>query len=441
MPQLDRRLFLLLVCFLLSGLAGLIYETAWTQQFSLVFGTSELAVVAVLAAYMAGLAVGASLATHWLERLRRPLLVYALLELGIALAALLVPSGLDFASQMQVVLLGSMELAPESASFASALFYLLVAFAVLMVPTALMGASLPVLASYAVEKDSQIGSRVGWLYAVNAAGAASGTLLAAYGLLPRYGLDGSVLFAVVVNVAVFFLALGLASTIKSKKPPPIPTPEVTQKLSGPTWILPLVLASGFASFTYEVLWTRLLSHLLGGTLYAFATMLATFLCGITVGAAIASLLAKDAAGARKGFVIAQLGIALCSFAAFSAAEHLPALATGLGAGGGSFTNIALLAAATLLPGALFIGATFPFAVRIMAGSAAEAGAASGRVFAWNTTGAIVGAVGSGFFLLPALGFEGTLLVAVVTGLFLAIATALGPPPRLWRLSWRPFFAV
>lgn len=187
MPQLDRRLFLLLGCFLLSGLAGLIYETAWTQQFSLVFGTSELAVVAVLAAYMAGLAVGASLATHWLERLRRPLLVYALLELGIALAALLVPSGLDFASQMQVVLLGSMELAPESASFASALFYLLVAFAVLMVPTALMGASLPILASYAVEKDSQIGSRVGWLYAVNTAGAASGTLLAAYGLLPDMG--------------------------------------------------------------------------------------------------------------------------------------------------------------------------------------------------------------------------------------------------------------
>ena len=111
----------------------------------------------------------------------------------------------------------------------------------------------------------------------------------------------------------------LASTIKSKKSLSIPTPETTQKPSGSAWILPLVLASGFVSFTYEVLWTRLLSHFLGGTLYAFATMLATFLCGITLGAAVASLLAKDAEKARKGFVIAQLGVALCSFAAFSAA--------------------------------------------------------------------------------------------------------------------------
>ena len=117
--QVDYRLLLLLACFLLSGLAGLVYETAWTQQFSLVFGTSELAVAAVLAAYMAGLAFGASLATRWVERLRRPVLVYALLELGIAIAALMVPFGLKLAAQIQLILLGSLELAPDAASFGS----------------------------------------------------------------------------------------------------------------------------------------------------------------------------------------------------------------------------------------------------------------------------------------------------------------------------------
>lgn len=432
--QSGTRLALLLCCFLLSGLAGLIYETAWTQQFALVFGTSELAIAAVLAAYMAGLAIGAGVAARRVERLRRPLLTYALLELGIALTALLVPVGLSLASTLQVKLLGGVELPPESASLASAIFYLLAAFAVLMVPTALMGASLPVLARQAVEKDSQVGSHVGWLYAINTAGAASGILLAAYGLLPRFGLNGTVLVAVLVNVVVFILALMLARISGPNRLPAIAKSTATQKPTGPDWILPVILLSGFVSFTFEVLWTRLLSHVLGGTLYAFATMLATFLCGITLGAAIASFFAKTSSRARKGFIIAQLGVALFSLAAFNATEYLPAIATGLSAGGSSFGNVALIAAATLLPGALFIGATFPFAVRILAGSATEAGVASGQVFAWNTTGAIAGAVGTGFILLPALQFSGTVLVAIGTGILLAAFVALGTGPRLWRMG-------
>jgi len=430
----NTRMLLVLGCFLLSGLAGLIYETAWTQQFALVFGTSELAIAAVLAAYMAGLAAGAGVAARKVERLRRPLLTYALLELGIALTALLVPLGLDLASTLQIKLLGSVELPPESASLASAVFYLGAAFVVLLIPTALMGASLPVLARHAVEKDTQIGSRVGWLYAINTAGAATGILLAAYGLLPRFGLSGTILAAVLVNVLVFFLALLLARISGANTLPAIPASIATHKPTGPGWILPAILVSGFVSFTYEVLWTRLLSHLLGGTLYAFATMLATFLCGITIGAAVASFFAKTSASARKGFIIALLGVALCSLAAFNATDYLPDIAKGLSAGGSSFVNIALIAAATLLPGALFIGATFPFAVRILAGSANEAGVASGQVFAWNTTGAIAGAVGAGFILLPGLQFSGTVLVAIGTGIALATLVALGPAPRLWRLG-------
>ncbi len=436
-PPTRTRLALLLGCFLLSGVAGLIYETAWTQQFSLVFGTSELAVAAVLAAYMAGLAAGAGLAARWARRVRRPLVAYALIELGVAAAALLVPLGLKWASAIQLTVLGSVALAPESASLASALFYLLAAFAVLMLPTTLMGASLPVLVRQTITEDAQIGARVGWLYAVNTGGAAAGTLLAAYLLLPRLGLNGTVLAAVSINVAVFLLALTLA---RFSGPAKVIDGARTRPLRGARWILPLIFVSGIVSFSYEVLWTRLLSHLLGGTLFAFATMLATFLGGITLGSAAASFYAKDPASARRGFLIAQLGIAVCFLAAFGFADGLTSFAAGLASGGGSFANIALLSAATLLPGALFIGAAFPFAVRLLAGSAADAAPASGRVFAWNTTGAILGAVGSGFFLLPTLHFAGTVLAATATSLLLAVLTALGPKPRLWRWAV-PAFAV
>ena len=376
-----------------------------------------------------------------MEHLRRPILVYALLEIGIAIAALLVPAGLVLASRVQLALLGSVELAANSASLASSFFYLLTAFVVLMVPTALMGASLPVLARFAIEKDTQIGPRVSWLYAFNTGGAAAGTLLAAYGLLPRFGLDGTILVAVAVNVAVFILALLLARSAKEVSIERFSNVEARHFSPAGRWILPLILGSGFVSFCYEVLWTRLLSHLLGGTLYAFATMLATFLCGITLGAAVAGFFAKTTSSARRGFIVAQLGIALCFLLAFFFANQLPAMATGLGSGGGSFTRIALISAATLLPGALFMGATFPFAVRILAGTALDAGVASGRVFAWNTVGAILGAVATGFFLLPAFGFAGTVLIAVVTGLAIAVLTALLPKPRLQKWAIPAFACI
>ncbi len=186
MTKIEPRFSLLIACFVLSGFAGLIYQTVWTQQLALVFGTSELALATVLAAYMAGLALGAAAAGRWAPRVRRPILLYALLELGIGGAALLVPAMIGVASRLQVVLLGGVEMPQASAG--SGLFYLVSSFLILLVPTGLMGATLPLLARHAVREPRQIGERVGVLYAANTAGAAAGTLTAAYLLLPRLGL-------------------------------------------------------------------------------------------------------------------------------------------------------------------------------------------------------------------------------------------------------------
>ncbi len=429
------RFLLLLACFALSGLAALVYETAWTQQFTLVFGTSELAVATVLAAYMAGLMLGAAVAGSRVDRMRRPLAVYALLELGIALSALAVPWALGIATRLQVALLGGLEVPPEAGSLTSALFYLVASFVILLIPTGLMGATLPLLARYAIRSDDEIGQRVGLLYTANTVGAAAGTLLAAFLLLPRLGLARTVWVAVAVNVLVFVFAALLArgreagpiAETPAAGSPPTPTRSSTV---GAAWILPLILVSGFVSFTWEVLWTRLLSHLLGGSIYAFGTMLATFLAGIGLGSAAASRWAVDRPRAWRGFAVAQLGVAVFSYAAFLLVDRLPELAGDLAGSGGDFAHSAPLAAATLLPGALFVGATFPFAVRILAGGAAQVGAASARVYAWNTLGAIAGAIAAGFVLLPQLRVAGTATAAVVVSLLLALAASLLARPPL-----------
>jgi len=172
-----------LVCFFLSGFAALIYETAWTRQFAFVFGTSELAIATVLAAYMGGLTAGAAASARLVGKIRRPVLLYGLLELGIAVAALAVPAAIAGATLLYLNVFGGIGGLPEAGGLAHALFYLGCSFAILLIPTALMGATLPILARHAVRRQSEIGSRVGLLYATNTAGAVAGTVAAGFALL------------------------------------------------------------------------------------------------------------------------------------------------------------------------------------------------------------------------------------------------------------------
>ena len=203
-------------CFVLSGFAALLYQTAWLRQFSLVFGTSELAVAAVLAAYMGGLAAGAAVAGRWMARVERPVRVYGILEGGIALFALAVPVLLAAASAGYVTLLGGQASPPNAATLGQPLFYLAVAFVVLALPTGFMGATLPLLTRHAVQSNRELGPRVALLYATNTAGAVAGTVTAAFVLLPALGLNGTVWVGVAVNAAVFGIAVWL-----SRKAPPI----------------------------------------------------------------------------------------------------------------------------------------------------------------------------------------------------------------------------
>ena len=425
------QFFLLLLCFFLSGLAALIYQTAWTQQFAFVFGTSELAVATVLAAYMGGLALGAEVASRFALGIRRPVLVYAVLELAIGLAALAVPWAIRAATGLYVLLFGGLASPTEAQGAPFTLFFLACSFLILVVPTALMGATLPLLIRHAVRRPEEIGRRVGVLYAANTLGAVAGTLTAGFWLLVHFGLAWTIWTGVAVNGLVFLAAAALA--LRDPNPSlPVEVPAGEREPAAPTgrraWIGPAMLASGACSFAYEVLWTRLLGHVLGGSIYAFATMLATFLTGIALGALVASRFATSPRRAATAFGWTQVGIAICSLLAYFALAWLPGVVRELEAGlGASVLADAAVSAFLLLPSTLFIGATFPLAVRILAQSTVQASPASARIYAWNTVGAIVGALAAGFLLLPVLGYAGTLVAAVAINVTLAGVSAFLVP--------------
>lgn len=417
-------------CFLLSGFAALLYQTAWMRQFSTVFGTSELAIATVLSAYMGGLALGSALAGKYISRVKRPVLTYGVLEAAIAGSALMVPVLLGLASWAYAAILGGQPEPADASGLGQSIFYFVVAFIVLAIPTACMGATLPLLTRYAVNADSQIGSRVGVLYAINTVGAVLGTIVAAFILLPAMGLSGTVWFGVAVNLLVFFLAVAIAKrapgidaeAVKENKTEGDPKDPAGVELArtnglGSKFILPIMLVSGTTSFVYEVLWTRLLSHILGGSVTAFATMLASFLAGIAIGSALASRIATTSERSVRAFILVQAGIAFTSIAIYQWL-HL-AIPTEEGLSG----NVGI-AIAILLPATLFIGATFPLAVRIYTTSAAGAAGSSAKVYSWNTIGAIFGAAFAGFFLIPALKYEGAVKVVVLTNIFLGVATAV-----------------
>jgi spermidine synthase len=424
----DLRFLALLGCFLLSGVSALVYETAWTQELTLVFGTSEMAVATVLAAYMAGLTLGAAAGGRWSSRVARPVLAYAFLEAGVALSALAVPAAVAVAGRLNVALLGGGELPPAADAPASIAFHLVTSFAILLVPTALMGATLPLLTRHAVDAEENLGPRVGVLYAANTVGAAGGVVLAAFLLLPRMGLDGALWVAVGLNALVFLLAALLARGAR----PPAPAAASPGASGKGAWVLPLIAASGVVSFTLEVLWSRLLTHVVGGSIYAFGTMLATFLVGIAAGSALAARVATTRERARRGFAVAQLLVAGSSVAAFLLVDRVAERWSAQAVGGALWEGV-WLCAATILPSTLAIGATFPLAVRVLAGSADEASPATARVYAWNTIGAVVGALGAGLVWLPALRFAGTMTAAAAGALALAVIAA-GLRPRLPRIA-------
>jgi spermidine synthase len=351
-----------------------------------------------------------------------------------------VPALLWLANAALQSLFGGQPTPPDSDHAGTTLFYLVSAFVALALPTTLMGATLPVLARYAVAEEAQIGRRIGLLYAMNTAGAVAGALLAAFTLLPELGLTRTVWVAAALNGLVFLLAVALARRIPYEKPaagysdkdaprtaaPPRVRKYSFRKFPGPAWVLPLMLLAGSVAFFQEVLWTRMLSHVVGSSIYAFGVMVASFLAGIALGGGLGAAVAKTRERATLALGVALVVAAVAAAVAYLRLESLLPSTAGLMVSSDihfGFLHVpnTLFCGLLLLPMTIAIGMTYPLAVRILASDAEEAAPVSARVYAWNTVGAIAGSLAAGFILIPELKYEGSIRVAVCASAALGVA--------------------
>ena len=277
----SRYFPILLALFAGSGCAALIYEVVWFQLLELVIGASAVSTGILLGTFMGGMCLGSLLLPHLISARRHPLRVYALMELGIGVFGLLVLYGMP--------LVGGVYTAWAGTGITGILIRGIVAAICLTPPTLLMGATLPAVARWV--KTSREGvSWLGFFYGGNIGGAVIGSLLAGYYLLRVYDLVTTTFVAVAINVGVALLGLRIA-----KVTPYIPAESPAEKVKSKSgsWAVYVAIAlSGMTALAAEVIWTRLLSLLLGGTVYTFSLILAVFLFGLGIGSSIGSAQSK-----------------------------------------------------------------------------------------------------------------------------------------------------
>jgi spermidine synthase len=415
---------LLLAVFLMSGASGLIYQVLWQRQLALVFGVSAYATATVLAAFMGGLALGGYVAGRAADRVRAPLVWYGVVEIIIGLAGLMTP--LAFTNLQEIY--GPLYRAVGGSTLAPVIRFG-IAFVVLLVPTAMMGASFPLIVKAALGSREDGGRAIGLLYAINTFGAVVGTLAAGFLLIGLLGIRGSIAVAAALNVAAGLISIwvGWQRTPVTANDR-VPAPAATASVSCPPallTLLPWLLAvSGFCSLAYEVVWTRLLVLFLETTTYAFTVMLAAFLLGITVGSALVSPFLRRARNGPLALALLQGLVAISSLLALQALARMEPLLLALGFAteeGPSIFAMALLAFTAMFPPALFLGMSFPLAVTLFTAGGESVGRRLGSLYAANVFGAIFGALAAGFVLVPLLGSNTTLTLLATLNALAAVA--------------------
>ena len=434
------------ILFFLSGASALIYEVVWMRQLTQIFGNTAHATATVLTAFMAGLSLGSFAFGRLADRAGATVTFYGVLEIGVGLYGLAFPWFLAFLPHLYRNLFPVME--------QSFLEYSLILFAVtflfLLVPTTLMGATLPVLSKVVVRHLGDLGERVGRLYGFNTFGAVAGCLLAGFVFMETLGLSATVRAAAILNLVVggAVVLLGFARIFREAKAfPEGSTAPAGNPDGSPSRGLPmrgLVLLgiglSGAAALIYENAWTRMLALILGSSTYAFTLMLAIFLAGLAWGGYYYGKRWANRPPTWSAFGWIEVAIALSVLAMIPLYERLPfAFITLLSVLGTRFPFLSLaqawIAFAMMAVPTFLLGMTLPLAARLYVQNAERVGSHVGAVYASNTLGAILGAFAGGFVLIPALELQGTLMAGAglnaATGvLFLALTPGRRPASRL-----------
>lgn len=410
---------LLAVLFAASGAAGLIYEVVWYQSLELVIGSTAVSLGVLLATFMGGLCLGSLWLPRWLRRHPRahPIRIYAGLEAGTAALALLVMALLPWVDRVYI--------AAAAHGLPSMLLRGSLCGLALLPPTILMGASLPALASW-IESTPEGRAWWGLLYGANIAGAVVGCLGAGFYLLRVHDMATAIAAAVALNLVV-----ALAAWIVARRVPNERVVSATSAAVRALWPVYLAIAlSGAGALGAEVVWTRLLSLLLGATVYTFSLILAVFLVGLGLGSAGGAWLGKHARP-RLALAWTQLGLATAvAWCAWIIADSLPYWPVNplLSTGPWTIFQIDLVRCLwAILPAATLWGASFPLALAAVGRERSDSAAVVGGVYAANTVGAIAGALAFSLTLIPWLGTQNCERILIL----------LGAAAALVLLDWHP----
>jgi spermidine synthase len=439
--------FAILIIFFASGAIGLIYEVIWTRMLTLVFGSTVFAVTTVLTSFMAGLALGSFYFGRRADAQARPLRTYAYLEAGIGIFALIFPIILILLNGVYVAIHRQI----HAAFYPLSLIRFILSFLVLLVPTTLMGATLPMISKFFVSRFEKLSWDVGRLYSLNTFGAVVGTIAAGFFLVKWFGVHWTLRLSAVINLIIAGIAMLLdkqwvsraadyqTTLMSGASGRNVGNGQDTSSLPSAFRLPPSAFrlalwafaVSGFCALAYEVLWTRILVFFLGSTTYAFATMLSAFLFGIAAGSFVFAKIAdlpyfREKMQHQVSMLgIVQIFIGLSAIALLPAFSELYAIRTGLPAG--RFWSFISCLVVMILP-TILMGASFPIVTRIYTLNLNRLGRSIGNVYSINTVGSILGSFVAGFILIPLIGIQkSVVLIASANAIIGCLLIALPTP--------------
>jgi spermidine synthase len=426
-PSQQTQNNLVLLLFFASGFSGLVYEIVWMRLLSLIFGNAAYASATVLAGFMGGMAIGGFVFGRVADRTRAPLRLYGILELLIGGFALVFPFLLKALLPVYLWYARVSGASYHSLSFAQAVLLVLL----LLIPTTLMGGTLPLLTQHLTRETSVLGRNLGLLYGLNTWGAVLGCAAAGFVLIAALGVRATTWVAVVLTLFVGIAALILSGCSTAAETGATAGSEQAETKEYPGWctrlVLALLLVAGLTGMAYEVLWTRVLTFLTGTTTYAFTIMLTTYLCGLALGGIATAWFTDRSKRLLEILAVLQTLLGLSVLATLTFTPVVIKSLNGFIFHGnamrfGEFISfIALEAGVSLIfvfPGAVLMGMTFPVAAKICAAARGHAGSGVGVSYFADTFGAIGGALAAGFYLIPRFGTLHSLMLMALVNLAL-----------------------
>ncbi|HWK09038.1 MAG TPA: fused MFS/spermidine synthase, partial [Vicinamibacterales bacterium] len=408
----------LLLLFVGSGCAALIYEVVWFQQLQLVIGSSAVSMGVLRGTFMGGMCLRSLLLPRYVGRTQHPLRVYAVLEFGIAACGLLILFGMPIVNSAYSHLAG--------AGITGIVMRGVFAAICLLPPTLLMGATLPAISRW-VESTPEGVSWLGFFYGGNIAGGVAGSVLAGFYLMRVYDLPTTTFVAAAINVLVAVLALSISRAVPFVESLPAGEGVEMPRTIPAAWAVYVSIAlSGATALAAEGIWTRMLSLLFGATVYTFSLILAVFLFGLGIGSSLGAAIGRNVTHPRAALGWCQM--LLCAALAWTAwmlTQSLPYWPINPSITTDPWFNFQLDLVRCIwavLPGTILWGASFPLALAALASRDEDPARLVGTVYAANTVGAIVGALSGSLLLVVWLGSQHAqqvlILVSAVSGLLL-----------------------